>query len=75
MKDKESGILISRYQEEGYNTRAKYLNGLREEYGAEIFDAVSSVMPPSEDFDGLITELQDYDAIMDTARAIERCLE
>ena len=74
-RDKESGILISRYQEEGYNTRAEYLNGLREEYGAEIFDTVSSVMPPSEDFDGLITDLQDYDAIMDTARTIERCLE
>ena len=73
-RDKESGILISRYQEEGYNTRAEYLNGLREEYGPEIFDAVSSVMPSSEDFDGLITELEDYEATMDTARAIERCL-
>ena len=38
-RDKESGILISRYQEEGYNTRAEYLNGLREDYGSEIFDA------------------------------------
>ena len=32
---------------------------LREDYGADIVDALTSVLPPSEDFDGLITELQD----------------
>ena len=61
-KDKDSGILISRYEEEGFKNRAEYLDSLREEYGAKLFDAVSSVMPASEDFDGLITCLEDYQA-------------
>lgn len=58
-KDPDSGILISRYEEEGCRNRAEYLDMLREEYGAEIVDALLTVLPPSEDFDGLITELQD----------------
>ena len=72
-RDKDSGILISRYEEEGFKNRAEYLNSLREEYGAEVFDAVSSVMPPSEDFDGLITELEDFEETSETARLIEGC--
>ncbi len=59
IKDKESGILIARYEEEGCKDRAEYLDMLREDYGAEIVDALLTVLPPSEDFDGLITELQD----------------
>ena len=58
-RDKDSGILISRYEEEGCKNRAEYLDMLRDEYGTEIVDALTSVLPPSEDFDGLITELQD----------------
>ena len=58
-KDKDSGILLSRYEEEGCRNRAEYLDMLREDYGAEIVDALTSVLPPSEDFDGLITELED----------------
>ena len=33
---------------------------LREDYGAEIVDALLTVLPPEEDFDGLITELKDH---------------
>ncbi len=69
--DPESGILISRYEEEGFKNRAEYLNSLREEYGAEIFDAISSVMPPSEDFDGLITELEDYEENTEIGKLFE----
>ena len=58
-KDPDSGILISRYEEEGCKNRAEDLDMLRDEYGTEIVDALTSVLPPSEDFDGLITELQD----------------
>tara|TARA_A100001035_G_scaffold182829_1_gene145512 strand:- start:1663 stop:1929 length:267 start_codon:yes stop_codon:yes gene_type:complete len=58
-KDPDSGILISRYEEEGCKNRAEYLDMLREDYGAEIVDALLTVLPPSEDFDGLITELKD----------------
>ena len=58
-RDKDSGILISRYEEEGCKSRAEYLDMLREEYGADEVNALLTVLPPSEDFDGLITELQD----------------
>lgn len=58
-RDKDSGILISRYEEEGCKNRVEYLDMLKEEYGAEIVEALTSVLPPSEDFDALITELQD----------------
>jgi hypothetical protein len=47
------------YQQNGFADREEYLDSLREEYGAELVDCLTSVLPPSEDFDGLITELED----------------
>lgn len=73
LKDKESGIPIARYEEEGFKNRAEYLASLREEYGSELFDAISSIMPASEDFDGLIAELEDYSEYSDLAIQIEGC--
>ena len=49
----------SRYQENGYKNRYEYLESLREQYGEEKVNALLTVLPPSEDFDGLITELED----------------
>lgn len=49
---------MSIYTDNGYADREDYLNDLREEYG-ELVDILTSVLPPSEDFDGLITELED----------------
>ena len=49
----------SRYQENGYKNRQEYLEYLRDEYGADRVDALLTVLPPSEDFDGLVTELED----------------
>jgi len=49
----------SRYQENGYKNRYEYLEYLRDEYGADRVDALLTVLPPSEDFDGLVTELED----------------
>lgn len=46
------------YQDNGYANRAEYLDELREEYG-ELVDILTSVLPASEDFDGLVTELED----------------
>ena len=48
------------YIENGYKDRKHYLNSLREEYGADAVNALISVLPSSEDFDGLISELEDY---------------
>ena len=49
----------SRYQENGYKNRYEYLESLREQYGEEKVNALLTVLPPSEDFDGLVTELED----------------
>ncbi len=49
----------SRYQDEGFKNRTEYLDTLREQYGADKVNALLTVLPPSEDFDGLITELED----------------
>tara|TARA_R100001079_G_C4353193_1_gene111865 strand:- start:306 stop:500 length:195 start_codon:yes stop_codon:yes gene_type:complete len=49
----------SRYQENGFKNRFEYLESLREQYGADKVNALLTVLPPSEDFDGLVTELED----------------
>ena len=46
------------YQLNGFANREEYLDELREEYGAELVDALTSVLPASEDFDGLVSELE-----------------
>lgn len=48
------------YKEHGYENRKDYLNSLREDYGSEIVNALITVLPASEDFDGLITALEDH---------------
>ena len=49
---------MSIYTNNGYANRKEYLNELREEYG-ELINILTSVLPPSEDFDGLVTALED----------------
>ena len=49
------------YQENGYADRDDYLNSLSEDYGVPI-DAVlalAEVLGPDEDFDGLVSNLED----------------
>lgn len=49
------------YQENGYKDRSDYLNCLSEDYGVPI-DAVlalAEVLGPDEDFDGLVSNLED----------------
>ena len=47
------------YQAHGYDNRADYLAQLCEDYGTELVEALTSMLPASEDFDGLVTELED----------------
>ena len=54
-----SNELKSVYRQNGFEDREDYLNSLREEYGEELVDALTSMLPPSEDFDGLLVELED----------------
>jgi len=49
---------MSIYTNNGYANRKEYLNELREEYG-DLVDILTGVLPESEDFDALITELED----------------
>jgi len=50
------------YKNNGYENRKDYLNQLAEEYEIDLNTvyAVASILGPNEDFDGLITSIQDY---------------
>ena len=50
----------STYQAHGFANREEYLDSLRDIYGAEAVNIFLEIMPPSEDFDGLVVELEDY---------------
>jgi hypothetical protein len=56
---------MSIYIAEGYKSRRDYLGTLADEMGIEkeIVFTLASVLGPSEDFDGLVTELEDLQAI------------
>ena len=49
------------YQEKGFENRNAYLMSLVEEYGIEEIEvfAIANMFGPVEDFDGLITALED----------------
>jgi len=49
------------YEQEGYTNRKEYLNGLAEDFGASKADvfAIADLLGESEDFDGLISMLED----------------
>jgi len=50
---------MSIYTDNGYANREEYLNELREDYDADMVNMLTSVLPESEDFDGLVTALED----------------
>jgi len=52
---------LENYLEYGAETRAKYLAMLSEDYGVDldIVHAMADVLGPLEDFDGLVTSLED----------------
>ena len=47
------------YQALGYTNRKEYLDSLCEEYPRSIVYALAGLLGPSEDFDGLVTALED----------------
>jgi hypothetical protein len=49
---------MSVYTDNGYADRAEYLQELRLEYG-QLVDVLITVLPASEDFDGLVSGLED----------------
>lgn len=61
--DAERTIAIEVYQDHGYDSRADYIEALVEEFDEELVVAAMAVLPPSEDFDGLVTELEDWHVV------------
>jgi hypothetical protein len=51
------------YTERGYRNRADYLANLADEYGADLGAvlALADMLGPNEDFDGLVTSIEDWD--------------
>lgn len=47
------------YKENGFENRRAYLESLCEEYPRDTVYALASILGSSEDFDGLITSLED----------------
>ena len=47
------------YQQNGFTSRQDYLNNLAEEYNDVVFD-LADLLGEAEDFDGLVTSLEDY---------------
>lgn len=50
------------YVANGYENREDYLECLAEEYGVDLesVKALADLMGPTEDFDGLVTTIQDH---------------
>ncbi len=47
------------YQSQGFKNRRAYLESLCEEYPRSMVFALASMLGESEDFDGLVTSLED----------------
>ena len=50
----------NQYTANGYANRREYLESLTDEYPAELVYALADILGPGEDFDGLITALEDH---------------
>jgi len=48
------------YIEKGYKNRKEYLESLCDEYPRDAVYELANILGPIEDFDGLITTLEDY---------------
>lgn len=48
------------YEMNGYAGKEDYLNTLKEEYGDDVVDCLTTILPESEYFDGLLTALEDF---------------
>jgi hypothetical protein len=53
-----------RYRTNGYKDRNDYLDTLADDYGVDSFvvHELAGMLGPSEDFDGLVSELEDLDS-------------
>ena len=47
------------YEEQGYANRKEYLDMLADDYGSVVY-MLADMLGPTDDFDGLVTHLEDY---------------
>lgn len=54
-------MMMDIYQENGYDTREDYLRAVAEDYGLdeELVVSIADLLGEEEDFDGLISAVQD----------------
>lgn len=54
------------YKRKGYNSRKEYLAGLADDYGVDldIVLSIASVLGPNEDFDGLVSMVEEASMCM-----------
>ena len=53
---------MNEYKAQGYDNRKHYLECLADDFGVSFSTvcAMASLLGPNEDFDGLVTALEDY---------------
>jgi len=51
---------MNAYKNNGFTDREEYLESLCEEYPREAVYTLADLLGPNEDFDGLVSELEDY---------------
>jgi hypothetical protein len=52
--------MLEPYQTHGFADRAEYLDFLCEEYPRDVVYGLANMLGRNEDFDGLVTALQDF---------------
>jgi hypothetical protein len=50
------------YKDNGFENRDDYLKSLCDEYPSEMVYSLSDMLGETEDFDGLISNLEDFDS-------------
>jgi len=60
--DQTTEAELQTYVAQGYRSRRHYLESLCEEFDKESVYILADLLGPSEDFDGLITALEDSEA-------------
>ena len=60
-------MIANQYTAAGYDSRDDYLRCLAEDFGVDLetVKELSDVLGPNEDFDGLVSELEDLSEMME----------
>ena len=58
---KDTYTTANPYTDNGYKSRADYLAQLCDEYPADVVHTLADLLGETEDFDGLVTMLEDYE--------------